>query len=156
NAVEQKKVLAAQLEPTRIEQLRKYPNARLRQRAEKLLAGQTAPDRKKVLEAYQDTLTLKAEPARGKAVFKKTCATCHRLEEVGVEVGPNLLSALRTKTREGLLIDILDPSREVDPRYLNYQVMTKAGRVFSGMIVAETASSVTLRRAERAEDTILR
>ncbi len=71
-------------------------------------------------------------------------------------MGPNLLSALRTKTREGLLIDILDPSREVDPRYINYQVMTKAGRVFSGMMVAETASSVTLRRAERAEDTILR
>ena len=34
--------------------------------------------------------------------------------------------------------------------------MTKAGRTFSGMIAAETASSVTLRRAEKAEDTILR
>ena len=33
---------------------------------------------------------------------------------------------------------------------------SKAGRVFTGMIAAETASSITLRRAERAEDTILR
>ena len=93
---------------------------------------------------------------RGKAVFKKTCATCHRLETEGIEVGPDLLSALRNKTPETLLTDILDPSREVDPRYINYVVSDKAGRVFTGMIVAETASSVTLRRAENAEDTILR
>jgi putative heme-binding domain-containing protein len=39
---------------------------------------------------------------------------------------------------------------------LNYQIQTKAGRVFTGMIASETASSVTLRRAEKVEDTILR
>ena len=93
---------------------------------------------------------------RGKGVFKKTCATCHRLENEGIEVGPDLLSALRNKTRDTLLVDILDPSREVDPRYINYSVTTKAGRAFTGMIAAETASSITLRRAEKAEDTILR
>ena len=53
-------------------------------------------------------------------------------------------------------MDILDPSREVDPRYLNYLVTTKAGRIYTGLIAAETASSLTLRRAEKAEDTILR
>ena len=71
-------------------------------------------------------------------------------------MGPDLLSALRNKTPETLLIDILDPSREVDPRYLNYQIIAKSGRVFTGMIASETASSITLRRAEKAEDTILR
>jgi len=113
-------------------------------------------DRQKMVETYRAALTLKADAAHGKTVFKKTCSTCHRLENVGTEVGPDLLSALRTKTREGLLIDIFDPSREVDPRYINYIVTNKAGRVFTGMIAAETASSITLRRAEKAEDTILR
>jgi putative heme-binding domain-containing protein len=73
-----------------------------------------------------------------------------------VEVGPDLLSALKTKTREGLVIDILDPSREVDPRYINYVVTTKDGRVLTGMIAVESPSSITLRRAEKAEDTVLR
>jgi putative heme-binding domain-containing protein len=149
-------VLAGQLEPFRLDQLRKYPNAKLRARAQTLLAGLATPDRRKVLEDYQAALDLKGDGTRGKAVFKKTCATCHRLENEGVEVGPDLLSALRNKTREGLLIDILDPSREVDPRYINYLVTTKAGRSLTGMIAAETASSITLRRAEKAEDTILR
>jgi putative heme-binding domain-containing protein len=156
DAIEQKQVQPAQLEPARVQQLRKHPDAALRRRAEKLLAGRTTPDRKKVLDDYRPALSLKTDAARGKAVFQKTCSTCHRLENVGVEVGPDLLSALRNKSAEQLLTDILDPSREVDPRYINYVVTTKAGRSFSGMIAAETASSITLRRAEKAEDVILR
>jgi putative membrane-bound dehydrogenase-like protein len=156
DAIEKKQVLAGQLEPLRVQQLRKHPNRALRHRAVKLLAGRGTPDRRKVVEAYRPALALKANAARGKLVFKKNCATCHRLQNEGVEVGPDLLSALRTKTPETLLVDILDPSREVDPRYIVYEVTTRAGRSFSGMIAAETAASVTLRRAEKAEDTILR
>jgi putative heme-binding domain-containing protein len=156
HAIEQTKVLAGQLEPFRLEQLRKHPNAKIRQRALALLAGQGAPDRQKIVAAYRSALDLNGDVRRGKTVFKKTCATCHRLENEGTEVGPDLLSALRNKSRETLLIDILDPSREVDPRYINYVVSTKTGRMFSGIIAAETASSITLRRAEKAEDTLLR
>jgi putative heme-binding domain-containing protein len=156
SAMEKQKVLAGQLEPFRLQQLRKHPNVDLRKRALKILAGQIAPDRQKVVEAYQAALRLKGDATRGKMVFKKNCSTCHRLQNVGVEVGPDLLSALRNKTPDTLLVDILDPSREVDPRYINYYVTTKAGRSFTGMMAAETASSVTLRRAEKAEDTILR
>jgi putative membrane-bound dehydrogenase-like protein len=156
SAIEEKKVLASQMEPFRIDQLRNHPDVRVRQRAVKLLARQTAADRQKVVDAYQPALALRADAQRGKLVFKKNCSTCHRLDNVGTEVGPDLLSALRNKTREGLLVDIFDPSREVDPRFINYVVTNKAGRIFTGLIAAETASSITLRRAERAEDTILR
>ncbi len=155
-ALEDKRVLAGQLEPYRLEQLRKLPDAQLRARAQTLLAGLGVSDRQKVVDAYRSALDLQADVTRGKAVFKKTCITCHRLENEGVEVGPDLLSALRNKSREQLVLDLLDPSREVDPRYINYLVTTKAGRSFSGMMAAETASSLMLRRAEKAEDTILR
>ncbi|HEV2949857.1 MAG TPA: PVC-type heme-binding CxxCH protein [Gemmataceae bacterium] len=156
DAIEKKIVLPGQLDPSRLDQLRKYPDAKIRQRADRLLAGQGSPDRQQALNDLRPALNLKSDAARGKMVFKKVCSTCHRLDNEGVEVGPDLLSALRNKTSETLLIDILDPSREVDPRYLNYQIQTKAGRVFTGMIASETASSLTLRRAEKVEDTILR
>ncbi|HMF17378.1 MAG TPA: c-type cytochrome, partial [Gemmataceae bacterium] len=156
DAIAKKKVLAGQLEPARLDQLRKHPNPKLRQQALKLLAGQVAPDRQKVVAAYQAALDLKGDAIRGKAVFQKTCATCHRLENVGVEVGADLQSILRNKTPDALLIDILDPSREVDPRFIEYRVTTKSGKVMTGLIASETASSLTLRRAEKAEDTILR
>ncbi|HEY7427114.1 MAG TPA: neutral/alkaline non-lysosomal ceramidase N-terminal domain-containing protein [Gemmataceae bacterium] len=154
-AIEQNKLAVADLEPSRIEQLRKHSNPKVRQRAEALLRVAT-PDRKKVMEAYRSALDLEPVAARGKAIFQKVCATCHRLDNMGVEVGPDLVAALSNKTPEKLLTDILDPSREVDSRYVNYLVTLKNGRGLSGLIAAETASSITLRRAERAEDTVLR
>jgi putative membrane-bound dehydrogenase-like protein len=155
-ALEKKQVLAMQIEPLRLEQMRKYPDLVLRARALKVLADQRAPERGKVVESYRAALGLKADAERGKRVFQKNCATCHRLENVGVQVGADLLAALRNKSAEALLIDILDPSREVDPRYLSYQVTTRRGQVLSGIIAAETAASLTLKRGEGAEDTVLR
>jgi putative membrane-bound dehydrogenase-like protein len=156
DAIEKKKVLAAQLEPARVAMLRTHKDAELRKRAEKLLAGQVAPDRQKVINEYKPALDLKADVAKGKMVFQKVCSTCHRLENEGKEVGPDLLSALRTKTPEALLIDILDPSREVDARYITYIVSTKAGRLVTGMIAVESPSSITLRRANKEEEDVLR
>ena len=51
---------------------------------------------------------------------------------------------------------MLDPNREVNPQYLNYVVLTEEGRAITGMIAAESATSVTLQRAESASDTVLR
>ncbi|MBO0697021.1 MAG: c-type cytochrome [Zavarzinella sp.] len=156
DAVEKRKVLASQIEAARAESLRKHPDATIRNRSTKLLAGQVAADRKKVLDDYRPALDLKTDAARGRDLFRKNCTACHRLENVGYEVGANLVAALRNKSKEALLIDILDPSREVDPRYVNYQVTTTTGRTVSGLLAVETPTSVTLRRGEKAEDTILR
>ena len=96
-AIEEKSVLAGQLEPVRLEQLREYPDAGLRQRAARSWPVWSPPTARR-----WSTTTGRAQhpgrPARGKLVFKKNCATCHRLENEGVEVGPDLLSALRNKT----------------------------------------------------------
>src|SRR5205823_14298976 len=104
DALEMKTVLAGQLEPARVELLRRHRDPQIRARARKVLAGQAVAERQKVVEACRPALDHKAERARGKAVFKKTCATCHRLENEGYEVGPDLLSALKNKTREQLLV----------------------------------------------------
>lgn len=156
DAIEAKKFPAAQIDLQRVERLRKHPDAALRQRATALLADRATPDRKKIIEEYRPALDLAGDAARGKALFKKNCAVCHRLENEGVEVGADLLAALPNKTPEALLIDILDPSREVDPRYINYVLTTKGGQILTGMVAVETPASITLRRAEKAEDTILR
>jgi putative heme-binding domain-containing protein len=154
--VEAGKVLPAHLDLARRQILLKHADAKLRMRAEKAFAAHVAEDRKKVLDEHRGVLQLMGDVAKGRMVFKKNCATCHRLENEGFEVGADLLSTLKNKTPETLLIDILDPSREVDPRYLNYVAQTKDGRLLSGVIASETAASVLLRRAEKAEDTLLR
>jgi putative membrane-bound dehydrogenase-like protein len=156
DALEKKSVLVAHIEPARLELLRRHRDPAVRARARKILVGQVAPDRQKIVAAFREALDLKADRARGKMLFQKNCATCHRLQNVGFEVGADLNAALKNKTPEQLVIDILDPSREVDPRYQNYLLTTRKGQSLSGLIAAETASSITLRRGEKAEDVVLR
>ncbi len=60
------------------------------------------------------------------------------------------------RTPEDLIVHILDPNREVAPNYQNYNVATTDGRILTGLIADESATSVTLRRAEGAQDVIPR
>ena len=92
---------------------------------------------------------------KGQAIFRQVCATCHKADGIGVEVGPNL-ATVASRNPEDLLIHILDPNREVAPQYVNYAVALNDGRVLSGMISDETAASVTLKRAEGAVDVLPR
>jgi len=70
-------------------------------------------------------------------------------------VGPDL-ATVNNRSREALVVDILDPNRAVDPSYVDFVVVSNNGQVFNGLLAAETASSITLRRAERQETTVLR
>ncbi|HMO36590.1 MAG TPA: hypothetical protein PKA06_11155, partial [Gemmatales bacterium] len=71
-------------------------------------------------------------------------------------VGPDLQGALTNKTATLRLQDILDPNREVDPRYISYVLVTKNGRTVTGILRDESAAGITLQRAEGVEETILR
>jgi putative membrane-bound dehydrogenase-like protein len=155
-ALEAKRILPNQLDSLRVNQLRNHADTKVKERAAKLLAGALDPDRQKVVDSYKPALDLKGDATKGQALFRKQCATCHRVENVGFEVGPDLRAAVRDKTPEQLLISILDPSREVDRRYTVYLIETKSGRQVSGIVAVESATSVVLRRAEKAEDTVLR
>jgi putative heme-binding domain-containing protein len=88
-------------------------------------------------------------------VFQKNCAGCHRLGGEGADVGPNL-ETVRHHAPSQVLTHILDPNREVSPNYLEYLVTTRDGKTTSGVIVAETVTSLTLRRTGGVQETVLR
>ncbi|MEX0585103.1 MAG: c-type cytochrome, partial [Pirellulales bacterium] len=154
-AVEQGKVSPTELDPARIKLLQSHANAKLAERAKKVFASVQISKRNEVIDAYRSALAMPGDRARGQAVFKKICAACHKLEGQGHEIGPNLATML-SRGPEAILVNVLDPNREVNPQYVNYVLVTGDGRSLTGMIAAETATSVTLRRAEGASDTVLR
>src|SRR5262249_23920798 len=82
-------------------------------------------------------------------------SVCHRLDNLGTEIGPNL-ATLQNRGAETILLNVLDPNREVNPQYVNYVLVTTEGKSITGLISAETATSVTLKRQENATDTVLR
>jgi putative heme-binding domain-containing protein len=63
---------------------------------------------------------------------------------------------LRTKTPPQLLVDILNPNQAIDNNYVSYTVTTTTGIVHTGIIAAETPSSIRLRQAEGKSFDLLR
>jgi putative heme-binding domain-containing protein len=155
DAVERGKVARGEVDPARIQLLQSSSDMKVRARAKKLFAGAGLSKRGDVVKAYRKALELKGDPARGKLVFKNHCSACHKLEGVGHAVGADL-SAIRDQGMEAVLLNILDPNRDVKPQYLSYLLETKSGRTITGMITAETASSLTLRRLDGTTETVLR
>jgi putative heme-binding domain-containing protein len=153
DAVESRKVARADVDPARVALLKKSPARNIGLRASKLFVA--PPDRQKVFDEYRKALDLKGEAAKGKLVFKTNCSACHKLEGVGEEVGADL-KAIRDRGLEGVLLAIIDPNREVKPQYLAYAVETKNGRQVTGLLTAETATGLTIRRADGMSETIAR
>ncbi len=148
-------VATSDIDPSRWQLLTTHTDPTIRQRAMALVGKSKTSKRGEVVEAYRDSLAQTGDAVRGKEQFKKVCAACHQLEGVGHPTGPNL-AAMKNRGSEAILLNVLDPNREVNPQYLNYSVVTNDGRTLSGMIVGETATSVTLKRADNASDTVLR
>jgi putative heme-binding domain-containing protein len=98
---------------------------------------------------------LDGDAERGREVFRKQCATCHRMEGFGHAVGPDL-TALTDKSDVGLLTAILDPNRAIEDRYLEYLVVGDDGRQHRGMIANETSNAITLIAQEAKQTDLLR
>ncbi len=127
----------------------------VKSRASKLMQAAGSKRRGDVVDSYREALNLEGEVGRGKALFQKHCSGCHKVEGLGHEIGPNL-ATMKSRGAETILVNVLDPNREVNPQYLNYVLLTVDGRTITGMIAAESATGVTLRRAESEADTVLR
>jgi putative membrane-bound dehydrogenase-like protein len=135
-------------------QLTQHPDPAIRRRAESLF-GSVARDRAKVYDAYKDVVSLAPDPANGRGVFRRECARCHRLDQEGSPVGPDLFG-IRNQPKESILLHILVPDHEITPGFAAYTVATRDGRVLTGLIASETPSSITLRQPLGKEDTIPR
>jgi putative membrane-bound dehydrogenase-like protein len=135
--------------------LTNYPNPTIRDRSRKLFGRSSTENRAQVVADYQQALDLESDPRRGRTIFEKNCSICHRVGDAGHAVGPDLAST-KNKSAADLIVAILDPSREAQSNYTAYTLLTRQGKVLNGMIAAETATSLTLLRAEGKQDLVLR
>ncbi|MGL4465821.1 MAG: c-type cytochrome, partial [Planctomycetia bacterium] len=155
DAVAAGKVPAGQIDPVRRDLLLKSADETIRNRSASLFGASAPSARADVLKAYQPALAAKPDKVRGAAVFERECSSCHQVQGKGYAVGPNL-ATIKTRTPAALMLQILDPNVEVLPNFVDYVVALDDGRVATGLIAGESATSVTLKRARGAEDVILR
>ena len=141
------------LDLPRTQKLLQNPDPHIADRSRRIL-GQPPTDRARLMADYRSVVDVTGDAARGRPIFEKQCGLCH-LPQKGRRIGPDL-SGVSSQTRQQLLQNILDPSREIQPRFTNYLVTTADGRIRDGLIVSESAGTITLRSSTAEDETILR
>lgn len=154
-ALDNRSIAPAQVSLAARSALLKNKDAAVSARAEKLFGAGVSANRREVIARYETALGMKGDAARGAKVYELACMVCHRFQDRGNDVGPNL-GTVQGWTPEQLLTNILDPNREVSPNFSLYLFEMHDGRSLSGMIASETATGLTLKRADGGSEDLPR
>ncbi len=127
----------------------------VRKQAARLFADQIDSNRQALIARYLNQRPAEVDVARGKQLFAKHCATCHRVEETGHAVGPDL-TALKDRSARAIFTAVLDPNRAIEGKFRSYGLLTNDGRMLTGLLSASTGSSVTLLASGGEKQVILR
>ncbi len=152
-ALEEGQVERTMIDPAMQARLYDHPDKEVAERAGRFFK-QEAGEREAAVAGYRDALRLAGDVNRGRDIYGSTCAKCHSPQPGRPRVGADL-SGINNKTKEELLNSILNPSASIDPRFRNYIIITKDGRIHDGILANETPGTITLRNAD-GDVTILR
>lgn len=98
-------------------------------------------------------LSLKGDAARGRLIFTSDvarCRNCHHATDEARSVGPTLVAIRKKyKRRSEMLQHILRPSLKVDDKFATWVAVTKAGKIYNGLLVRRNGKEITIRTAER-------
>jgi putative heme-binding domain-containing protein len=155
DAVGKDTVASVELDASARTALQRSADAKLKTRAEKLFSQTDNSNRNEILRRYEASLQLRGNSQRGSEIFAKNCVICHTLGGTGANVGP-ILYGLSSRPSEALLIDIIDPSRQVSPDYISYTVAKADDETLTGLMVSESDSTVTLRRPNLPDEVVPR
>ncbi|MCC9606544.1 ThuA domain-containing protein [Blastopirellula sp. JC732] len=135
-----------------------HPDAKIRERARKLLAmggGLPNADREAVLHDLLAIAEIKGDAKHGLELFKKHCSKCHKHSGEGSEVGPDL-TGMAVHPKAELLTNIIDPSRSVEGNFRTYTVMTIDGKLLTGMLAGESRTAIEIIDAEAKKHQLAR
>ncbi len=99
-------------------------------------------------------MALTGHDQAGLAVFKATCATCHKHGQLGVQIGPELTNIHQKFDRNGLLDAILNPSAGLAFGYEPWLITTKKGQTYYGFLLSDGAQALVVKDASGKKNTI--
>ncbi|WP_114751072.1 PVC-type heme-binding CxxCH protein [Pleomorphovibrio marinus] len=99
-------------------------------------------------EKYRGMLTenalAEANLLEGKQLFSRTCGGCHKMFGEGSDLGPDLTGSNRTDV-DYILLNVLEPSAEIQDDYRMVVISTRDGRTYTGNVVNENQRQLVLR-----------
>ena len=133
--------------PGNLARLRTHPNRAVANAAANVLEklSPEAGQKDELIAKLMPEVTKAGNVANGRMVFTAACAICHKYGDIGLrDVGPPL-AGIGSKSTLELLTHIVDPNRQVEPNYWQWNLTTRKGETLVGVIVNENANTVTIR-----------
>ncbi|WP_299530450.1 PVC-type heme-binding CxxCH protein [Ulvibacterium sp.] len=156
NAIQEETVQVSEISEELRYALLYHDVADVSEKAETLLSGSVNADRDALVKRYESAIkNLAVDLESGAAVFNTNCTLCHSINGKGGNLGPDLTN-IGSRSDEILLTSILDPSRMVSWELKLQVITTKSGKVYSGMVSAETITSITIKQSDGKEHSILK
>jgi putative membrane-bound dehydrogenase-like protein len=154
-AIEAEEMRPGDLSPEQRQRLLTSGDAAVRGRAARAFERFAPASRQAVLAAFQPALSLPGRLEAGCVVFAKLCTPCHAFRGQGQALGPDLAS-MAQKTQEALFTAVLDPNAAFEDKYAAFAAELEDGRVISGLVAGETATTLHFRVAGGLEEQVLR
>ena len=153
DAIEQGSIAPSELDAPVRNTFRQVQSPELKARVKKFF--EVPQDRVAVMEQFSAALKMSGDRKAGAELFATLCLQCHAIEGRGQNVGPSL-SAIGSREREALFLDILHPSLQVAPDFAAYTITTTRDDTLTGLITSENATGIVLRRPNLPDETIPR
>lgn len=132
-------------------QLRQHVEPGIQLRSQELF-GAVEQERREVLARFQSALQIEGDATKGRSIFQQRCAICHQHGSEGREIGPPV-ATFRTAGKESMLGNIIAPNREIAPQFEAWQLETKEGESFLGLLRPGAADEFRLRLLDGSERT---
>ena len=100
---------------------------------------------KKPLPPVAELVKKTGDTVKGQLVFMSYCFTCHQVNGAGIDFGPALSEIGSKLAKEALYDSILNPSAGISFGFEGFEVKTKTGDTFIGMVASETPEELSLR-----------
>jgi putative membrane-bound dehydrogenase-like protein len=160
DAVAAKTVPAADIRPPHVLQIVQLKEPELVSRVESVwghVPGPGSPEKVRRIAEVRGFLPEgdKGNAARGRPIFKEHCESCHKLFDEGESIGPDLTGAERGNL-DFLLTSLVDPSAMIRKEYAAQTVALDDGRVLTGLMLEETAKTLTLIDSNRQKTVVPR
>ncbi len=149
-AIIDNKISSTALPPFYIRQMRSFEDEKVQEPLKRLYpewrhtSAEKEERANELRELLNESSLTQANASRGRMLFEKTCASCHKLYGQGGKLGPDLTGSQRSNLNY-LLGNIVDPSAEVAEKFQMSIIVLSSGRVISGVIQQESDETIVIQ-----------
>jgi putative heme-binding domain-containing protein len=95
--------------------------------------------------ALTELVATRGNAKDGLKTFINQCSMCHQVYNEGIDFGPKLTEIGSKLSRDGLYLSILHPNAGIGFGYETYELKTKTGDTYQGIVISKNETDVMLK-----------